>query len=555
MNPMRAPRFALPFRNAAVAGILLAGQTILAIATPLPADAAITAREAAQITVSISDMVQNEPNLPLPVRQRGAAIRAYYSAAGNGLLWLERPRMQAFIARLKAAEDDGLDPSAYPIAQLQRLAAVSANTDTRSKAVIELYFSASFLEYASDLQVGRFLPRKVDPGFYQQDKAIDQLAALTGLARQPDLDRFFRAWQPQIMDYEGLRETLAQYRAFQRAGGWPKVPMGDTLKPGMSDPRVPAIRARLAYTDGADANASPQGATYYDRALADAVASFQERHGLDADGIVGKATIVALNVPVEDRIEDIALAMERIRWMPANLGADRLVVNIAGFELKEYRQDKLKDVMAVVVGKPYSRTPVFSDTIKYVEINPYWNVPGSLAVKEELPQLKRNPAPLAAQGFEVVQGSKVWPVDAINWSQYGPGNFPFQLRQRPGPKNALGRLKIMFPNKFDVYLHDTPARTLFVKSDRAFSHGCIRLSRPIDAAVDVLSGTPGWDRARINATIATGERTVANLAKPLPVHITYFTAWVDHGVANFRSDIYEQDAKLAAALNGRTMAW
>jgi murein L,D-transpeptidase YcbB/YkuD len=542
--------FATPLR-APLAALALAG----ALALSGPAEAAITAREAAQIAVSIGDLIQNEPSLPLPVRQRGEAIRAYYGEPANGLLWLERPRMQAFIARLKAAEDDGLDPSAYPIAQLERLAAVSGNTDTRSKAVIELYFSASFLEYASDIQVGRLLPRKVDPGFYQQEKTIDQLGALTRLARQPDLAKFFLAWQPQIMDYEGLRETLAEYRAFQRAGGWPKVSMGDTLKPGMSDPRVPAIRARLAYTDRADPRPPAEGGTYYDQGLADAVAAFQERHGLDADGVVGKATVVALNVPVEDRIEDITLAMERIRWMPANLGADRLMVNIAGFELKEYRQNKLKDLMAVVVGKPYSRTPVFSDSVKYVEINPYWNVPGSIAVKEELPQLKRNPGPLAAQGFEVVQGSKVWPVDAINWSNYGPGNFPFQLRQRPGPKNALGRVKFVFPNKFDVYLHDTPARTLFVKSDRAFSHGCIRLSRPLDLAVDVLSDVPGWNRDRINATVATGDRTVVNLVHPLPIHITYFTAWVDHGVANFRTDIYEQDAKLAAALNGRTMAW
>jgi len=525
------------------------------IAASAPAEAAITAREAAQIAVSIGEMIDNEPSLPLPVRQRGPAIRAYYSQPANGLLWLERPRMGAFIQRLKDAADDGLDPSAYPIAQLERLAAVSGNTDTRSKAVIELYFSASFLEYASDIQIGRFLPRKVDPTFYQQDKTIDALAALTGLAKQPDLAKFFRAWQPQNLDYEGLRQALAEYRAFERAGGWPKVPMGETLKPGMSDPRVPAIRARLAYTDGADPQPSPQGPLVYDRALADAVANFQERHGLDADGNVGKATTVALNVPVGERVEDIVLAMERIRWLPANLGADRLMVNIAGFELKEYRQNQLRDVMAVVVGKPYSRTPVFSDTIKYVEFNPYWNVPGTIAVKEYLPKLRQSPAGLAADGFEVVQGAKVWPVNAIDWSRYGPGNFPFQLRQRPGPKNALGRLKIMFPNKFDVYLHDTPARTLFVKTDRAFSHGCIRLSRPIDAAVEVLADTPGWDRARINATIATGDRTVANLAKPIPIHITYFTAWVDHGVANFRSDIYEQDAKLAAALNGRAMAW
>ncbi len=518
-------------------------------------NAALTAREAAQIAVSIADMIDNEPSLPLPVRQRGAAIRAYYSQPDNGLLWIERPRMTGLIARLKAAEDDGLDPAAYPIAQLDRLAAASGSTDTRSQAVIELFFSAAYLEYASDLQVGRLLPRKIDPGFYQQDKSIDPLAALTGLARQPDLDKFLAGWEPQSPDYKALRETLAEYRAFEQAGGWPQVPMGDTLKPGMSDPRVPAIRARLAYTDGANPQAAAGQELLYDRSLADAVAAFQERHGLDAEGAVGKATTVALNVPVGDRIEDITLAMERLRWMPDDLGADHLIINIAGFELKEYRNGKLKDAMAVVVGKPYSRTPEFSDSIKYVDINPYWNVPSGLALKEELPKLKTNPGSLAADGFEAVRGSQVFPVSAVDWRQYGPGNFPFQLRQRPGPKNALGRVKFVFPNQFDVYLHDTPARTLFNKADRAFSHGCVRLSRPLDLAVDVLSDVPGWDRSRINATVATGNRTVVNLIHPLPIHITYFTAWVDHGVPNFRADIYEQDAKLANALAGKTMAW
>ncbi len=330
--------------------------------------------------------------------------------------------------------------------------------------------------------------------------------------------------------------------------------MGETLKPGMTDPRVPALRARLAVTDGADP-AAAGAEEVYDDGLVAVVKAFQSRHGLDPDGAVGRATIVALNVPVEARIEEIVVAMERWRWLPDDLGRDHVMVNIAGFELQHVRDGAIVEKMAVVVGKPYSRTPVFSDAIRYAEFNPYWNVPGGIAVKEELPKLKTDPAARAAAGFEAVQGDTVYPLTAIDWRRYGPGNFPFQLRQRPGPENALGRVKFMFPNKFDVYLHDTPSRSLFSRTDRAFSHGCIRLSRPIDFAVDIFGSTPGWDRARIDRTIASGQRTVVNLATPLPIHITYFTAWVDQGVPQFRADIYEHDAKLIAALRGQAMSW
>jgi murein L,D-transpeptidase YcbB/YkuD len=207
-----------------------------------------------------------------------------------------------------------------------------------------------------------------------------------------------------------------------------------------------------------------------------------------------------------------------------------------------------------VVGKPYSRTPAFNDAIRYVELNPYWNVPSSIALKEELPKLRRNAAARQGDGFEAVRGDTVYPLTSINWSQYGPGNFPFQLRQRPGKNNALGKAKFVFPNRFNVYLHDTPAQSFFSRSERAFSHGCIRLSRPIDLAEQVL-GPEGWGRERIDSVVASGKRTVVNLTTPLPVYITYFTAWVDNGTPNFRNDVYEQDAKLLAALKGQSLAW
>ena len=525
--------------------------TVVATGT-LAAAAASSSPDTAAVVSAIGDLLTNEPTLPLPVRQRHEPLAAYYQEQAGSLIWVGTPRMTEFVARLKAADEDGLDPASYPSAALAKLAAAAPDTDARGQAVVELTFSAALLEYASDLRVGRLLPREVDPNFFLQEKTIDPLAALTGVAGTGSITAFLAAWQPQSPDYAALKAALAKYRAIAKAGGWPTVPLGGSIKPGADDPRVPALRARLAVTDGP---MGPDSGEHYDDALEAVVQAFQARHGLDTTGLVGNATIAALNVPVEDRIAEIVVAMERWRWMPEDLGNDHVFVNIAGYELQLVKDGKLADRMAVVVGKPYSRTPVFSNAIKYVELNPYWNVPAKIAIKEELPILQRNPGGLGATGFEAVQGGRAVPVTAVDWGRYSSSNFPFQLRQAPGPKNALGRAKFVFPNKFDVYLHDTPAHSLFDKSDRAFSHGCVRLSRPIDLAEEVLADVPGWDRARIDEVVAGGDNTVVNLVHPLPIHITYLTAWVASGQVNFRSDVYEQDAKLIEALGGRSMNW
>ncbi len=536
---------------------------LLALALPaLPANAqdgaqdGARARQLAEVRLHAIDLLANEPTLPLPIRQRRDALRAYYADEGGALLWIGTDRAEQLTARLADAEADGLQDADYPGDRLATLAQAIDETDARSQAVIELHFSAAFLEYASDLSVGRFLPHKVDPNFFLTPRSLDQLDALKRLGAG-SVDTALAALQPQAPDYAALRDLLARYRALAVLGGWSPVPLGDTLKPGMSDGRVPALRERLALTDAADPEPAAGGDELFDDGLVEAVKRFQGRHGLDADGVVGPATIVALNVPVEARIENIVLAMERWRWMPAELGDRHVIVNIAGFELKLVEGGAALDRMNVVVGKPYSRTPVFSDAIRYLEFNPYWNVPTGLAIKEELPRLRANPAARAAAGFEAVRGNEVYSLTSIDWNQVGPGNFPFMLRQRPGANNALGRVKFMFPNSHDVYLHDTPSRELFSRSARAFSHGCIRLQRPLDLAVEVLQagGVDGWTRQRIDRVVASQERTVVNLAEPLPVHLTYLTAWVDGGAPNFRADVYEHDAKLQAALDGRALAW
>ena len=521
------------------------------------ADIDISLRDLAIVRINVIDLLANEPRLPLPIKQRHDALRAYYQEFGGDLLWLGTKRASAFVARLKAADSDGLDPKDYPSDQLAELNTASATTDKRRLAIVELYFSAAFLEYASDLKVGRFLPNKVDPNFFLKGRSIDQLAALKILARGASLNQFFAGWQPSHPLYAALQATLAHYRALAAKGGWGSIPLGPTLRPGESDPRVAAIRARLAVTDAAVSRAALGDPAAYDDALVEAVKRFQARQGLEVDGVIGSSATVAMNVPASDRIKSIIATMERVRWMPEDLGRQFVIVNIAAFELRRFDAGAVKERMAVVVGKPYHRTPVFSDSIRYVEFNPYWNVPPDIAIKEELPKLRSNPGAVAAQGFEAVQGDRVLALQSIDWSHYGSENFPFQLRQRPGTNNALGHVKLMFPNPHNVYLHDSPARSLFSLTERAFSHGCIRLARPLELAEQILRAgdVEGWNKDRIDSVIASAKTTVVNLRAPLPVHITYLTAWVDDGIVNFRKDIYGHDLKLLAALDGKAIAW
>lgn len=523
-----------------------------------PASAPVLKFQILNVRSTIQQLLAgDEAALPHAARQRRESLKSYYDDPAATLLWQEQGRTTGLIERMRNAHVDALDPTDYPIEQLlairqpERLA-LSHSARMLHKARAELYWSAFFLKYASDLKVGRFLPTKIEPKLYWQPKSIDMVAALRLLSALGDVEKFFDAWQPQIPDYLRLRQALKEYRTIEQAGGWPLVPIGELLKPGMQWEEVPALRRRLAVTEGAPAEApSGQEKTYTDD-LVTAVKRFQARHGLDPDGLVGKRTYFQMNIPVEERVRQIIMTMERWRWMPEDLGKDYIKINIAGFELRRVTNGQRVDQMRVVVGTPYHQTPVFSDKMDYVEMNPYWNVPHSIAVKEMLPKLRARPQSLAGQGYEAVVNDKPMPLTAIDWNQYSAGNFPARLRQKPGPDNALGRVKFMFPNRFNVYMHDTPSRSLFGESERAFSHGCVRLARPIDMAQEVLAQLDGWDRARIDQVLAGGERTVVTLKRPIAVHITYATAWRDgDGDVQFRPDIYRRDERLYAALFGR----
>jgi murein L,D-transpeptidase YcbB/YkuD len=316
----------------------------------------------------------------------------------------------------------------------------------------------------------------------------------------------------------------------------------------MTDNRVTTIARRLAIT-GDLGDAVTAGNNVYSGALADGVKAFQSRHGLEPDGAIGPATLEALNVPVEARIDQLRINLERARWVMDGISDDFIIVNIAGYRAYLVNDGKVTWDTKVQVGKPYHQTPVFRDEMTYVVMNPTWTVPYSIATKEMLPRIQRDPDYFKTRTFDVKNraGENVDP-NTIDWSQLSRGNFPYTFVQRPGPANALGRIKFIFPNEHAVYLHDTPSKSLFGRSERAFSHGCIRTQNPFDLAERLLASA-GWDRARIDAQIESKETKTVHLPEPLPVLLLYWTADIGpNGESWFFKDIYERDQRVLDAL-------
>lgn len=343
-----------------------------------------------------------------------------------------------------------------------------------------------------------------------------------------------------------LESALVHYQQLAAQGGWPEVPAGPSLHEGEMDERIHFLRKRLA-ASGDLATPLDQG-VFFDEPLREAVQRFQARHGLSADGVVGAKTLNELNVPISKRVRQLAASLERCQPLPSLLEPRHILVNIADFTLKLYEDGKLRLSMPVIVGKTYRQTPVFTGCISSLVLNPSWEVPHSIATKDLLPKIKKNPGYLGQSHFRIFRGWKpseeIDPA-AIDWQNLSPSRFPYRLRQEPGPANALGRVKFLFPNPYDVYLHDTPARELFQKDARTFSSGCIRLARPLDLAVYLLQGTPLGSMDALTAALSHEKTQSVAIPLPIPVHIAYMTAWVDReGIIQFRPDIYNRDPAL-----------
>ena len=530
--------------------LLLALLLWAGLAAAADAKPTLPAPPAAQVQSAIADVLNGPDRLPLPLERIRPALTAHYVRDQAPVYWVGTGRMTPFLQRLADAGDDGLNPADYPIDALIQLRDTIDPNDADSAALAELFFTAFFVNYATDLKIGRFTPQKVDPKNFRNRKSVDVLAIMTGFSKQNDPGEFLDTFESHNPQYQALKKMLSLYRAMAESVDWPTVAMGDNINPGASDPRIPAIRQMLMLT-GDHPGGGEEDSPIYDSSTVLAVRSFQQRNGLEAKGVIGKQTVLALNVPPAERARQIMLNMERWRWMPEDLGDHHFMVNLAAFELDEVQHQDIIDRMDVVVGAVATQTPEFSQDMQYVEINPTWTVPYSIATGEMLPKLQRNASAYSGD-FDVFMNGKLASWGGINWNAYGKGNFPFTFRQKSGPKNALGKVKFMLPNPYNIYLHDTPSKDKFLATTRAFSHGCIRLSRPMDLAYHLVGDVAGWPKPRIDAAFASGQTTRVSLPQHIPVHLIYATAFEgDGGSIEFRPDIYGRDRKLDAALNGK----
>ena len=501
----------------------------------------------------VSGLAALEPQHPVD----GARLRQFYEQRHYAAAWFGGDGATLAVAAAKAlrrtlgsADVEGLLPADYHLAAIDSRLAVADALDAARRAELDLLLTDALMAYAVDLRRGHLLPRAIAGELALVPAPLDAVATATQALAAPDLSAYLETLAPAGERYRRLRDALRISRAYEKAGGWPKVPEGRKLEPGMKDPVVKALRRRLAVTGELDGKLL--GSSDYDRPLRLAVERFQERHGLTADGVIGTMTYAALNVSAAERVVAVLANMERERWMPQDLGKRYVLVNIPGFSLTVVADGKVVLEMPVIVGTKVRRTPIFASQITSLIWNPTWSVPRKLAREDILPKLRANPAYLADQNISLYNGSfagKRLDPSQINWQAVNDIG-QFRLRQMPGTSNALGQVKFNIPNDFDVYLHDTPHREKFVKSVRTFSSGCVRVGNPLGLAEYLLSDMPEWTAERRKLVLEKGGTRLVDLRTPMPVYLLYQTAWLDDkGVLQFREDIYERDTQILRAIH------
>ncbi len=472
-----------------------------------------------------------------------AVIRSFYRSREFAPLWTgaraNRLRGLSLLRAIGEGAHHGLDPSRYHIT------AIESSLSTGDRATAELLMTDAFLLQARHRADGILDPEAVAPEWYALQPNTEIAPHLASVARGTDPTEALDALWPEEPVYWRLLVSKRALNVAKARGRHIVIPEGPALRPGMTDPRVPLLRQRLALP-------APDEALY-DLRLADAVAAYQETMGLEPDGLAGPNTLEALNTTPAHRLQQIDANLERWRWLPARLPADHILVNVPAFQLSAVRDGSPEMAMPVIVGKPIRPTPAFWQDLQYLVFNPYWEIPETIAVEDKLPELRKDPSRLAGQGVEAARwgNDEMVPVDQIDWRRAPTKPFPYRLRQLPGPYNPLGRIKFMLPNEQAVYLHDTPDQSLFDRCQRGFSSGCVRVANAQRLAEWVLqSQAEIWDGERIEKQITSGETRNLTLDTPIPVFIVYLTSYVDaDGTLRFYRDLYDNDSSIIRALN------
>jgi murein L,D-transpeptidase YcbB/YkuD len=532
--------------------ILLAAvaQAALAQATaPAPADS-VAASIAGELGSLMSPEATSLQGVPIAMQE---LIQSFYARRAFRPAWGNAENAAELRRALADSAADGLDPADYELGLLTRLARELDGAATPVlRAQYDILHTEALLRLAYHLSFGKVDAESFDPqwNFGRTLAHRDVAQEIEEALAERDIYQRIEALKPSHRIYVGLKRELAHYRAAVGGALPAAIPAGPSLKPGASDPRVRLLRAHLAMS-GDLAAAEASDTDVYDAPLEAAVRRFQARIGLESDGVVGAGTVAELNVPLADRIRQLRVNLDRGRVLLQDLPEKFVVVNIAGYTAYVVKGQDIVWSARVQVGKPYRKTPIFRSEINYLVFNPTWTVPPGIIARDILPAAKADPASIARKGLKVLDsaGREVNPA-SVDWSRYSSGHIPYTLRQDPGPNNALGRVKLMFPNSYFVYLHDTPSQALFDRAERAFSSGCVRVERALELAEIVLDNPQQWNAGSIGAVVAGGRLQNVTLKQKVPVLLVYWTAWVDaEGRMNFRRDLYGQDAKWAAALD------
>jgi murein L,D-transpeptidase YcbB/YkuD len=486
----------------------------------------------------------------------GTLLPDYYAARDHAPVWTRPERVDELLELLATAESHGLNSEDYYLPELQALRERSQQGDDPALAAgLDLLLTESLIRFGYHQRFGKVSPQRVEPtwNFTRQFRpGQDPLRTLAAAVEAPSLSAFLGQWLDRAPLYRALQEKLAEYRGLAAAGGWPGLAEGPTLKPGDADPRLPVLRERLVISG--DLPRDVPATDIYAEDLVAGVRRFQERHNLAADGVVGARTREAMNVPVGARVDQLRLTLERARWVLEDTTGEVVVVNVAGYEVFAARNGTPFWRRRAVVGKQTRETPIFKGSMTYLDLNPTWTVPPTILREDMLPRVRRDSGYLRREDISVLdRNGRVVDPATINWQAVG-NRPPYTFRQGPGPRNALGRIKFMFPNRHSVFLHDTPARNLFEEPERNFSSGCIRVEDPLSLAEIVLGDPATWNRATLEAAIAEGKTRTVRLPKPWPVLIMYWTAELDgNGDVRFLPDRYQHDAALLRALDGEVV--